>query len=107
MEEQFVGMLVYFSLVNRVEAQKWVLLSFSGHLRVENHWSRLFSDQTLWGLTSFMREPLIVITSNFPPGSMSDAMAGDDQAEQNPMIIDPIETANAAKTCSKTFFLSK
>jgi hypothetical protein len=29
---------------------------------------------------------------------MREAIAGDDQAEQNPMIIDPIETATAAKT---------
>ncbi len=50
----------------------------------------------------------MAITSNFPPGSMSDAIAGDDQAEQNPMIIEPMETANAAKTWCKHFIeLSK
>ena len=62
----------------------------------------LDSTQT-WSYRVIFWGPLLEITSNFPPGSMSDAIAGDDQAEQNPMIMDPIETANAAKTCSKDF----
>ena len=45
-----------------------------------------------------MKLDRLSLTSNFPPGSISDAMAGDDHAEQKPMIMEPIETAIAAKT---------
>jgi hypothetical protein len=38
-----------------------------------------------------------------PPGSIKDAMAGDDHAEQNPMIIDPMDTATAAKTWDRCY----
>ena len=32
-------------------------------------------------------------------GSINEAIAGDDQAEKNPTIIEPIETAKEAKIC--------
>ena len=33
------------------------------------------------------------------PGSCIEAMAGEDQAEQNPTIMEPADTAKEAKIC--------
>ena len=33
------------------------------------------------------------------PGSCIEAMAGEDQAEQNPTIIEPVDTAKEAMIC--------